>query len=313
MKTTGIIIGCTALVIGIVAVEESRISKLEARIEALEAEEAPAGADTIGNEEPKLVRKKNESSKAEPEPEMAESATKSGESGFEDAIRKIYENKAGLAMVREESRIRANSIYARLIDEFELSPEEAKHFINLIAPSVGEQDRVGMELFNAKSGEESLAIIEKMEKDQAERLEAVREFLNHEEDFETFEDYHARQSEYEQLPALTSLMQDIGTPLSSEQESQLVEAMYAARTETGMTERWEGREGFYQFGEPGVSGRFEKDWDAMQSDLNGRVGDFLEPSQHDALKDHQQQIENFIMMGMRMAEGMIESKRQGGE
>ncbi|MEP4077078.1 hypothetical protein [Haloferula sp.] len=318
MKSIVTIAGCAALLAGVFFWEESRVSELKKQVGSLEEKLESLEADAIRQQE-KSAAVSEQLSKAQRSRELKREAakTESPAKGAElgETMRKVYENKAGQAMIKESNRQRASNIYGRLIDRLDLSPEEEEHFINLLAPALGEQDRVGMQLFGAKSDEERMQIIADMEKDQVDREEAIMTFLNNDEDFAEYERYHARKSEYEQIASINTVMEDLGSPMEPAQESQLIEAMFGARTETGLSEKWEGRQGFYQYGEPGVSKRFEDDWSSMQTNLNGRVGDILNDSQQVALQEHQKQVEQFILMGIRMAEGMIEGakKQQGGQ
>lgn len=318
MKSTPLILAGATLLAGLVAIEEFRIAGLRDEIAGLKTSLAAAG-DTASPDatasptatidaapSPKILSKQERDARA------AAARAKENASEFGAAVRKIYENPAGRAMIREENRRRAESIYSRLIGEFDLSEEEADHFLDLLAPSVGEQDRVGMALFNAKSDEERMNLIDQMEADQQARREAIQTFLNDEEDFSKYEAYHARKSEYEQISSIRTVMEESGSPLSYEQESQLIEAMFEARTETGLSEKWEGRQGFYQYAKPGISKRFESDWGDMQGNLEGRIGGFLDEAQQEALQQHQDQIEQFILMGIRMAEAMIATGAKPG-
>ncbi|MEM9081345.1 MAG: hypothetical protein AAGC74_11710, partial [Verrucomicrobiota bacterium] len=178
------------------------------------------------------------------------------------------------------------------------------------AQNIGEGSTVGMKLLGAESREESMAILDQMEIDQEARKEAMREFLNSEKDFETYEKYAARQSEYQQLGGIRSVMDEIGEPLSFEQEERLVDAMYAARVESGMVENWEGRAGFLQHGRPGTSDRFETDWNEMQSDMEGDLQSILSGAQREAFLSQQEQTKGWVLMQIRMVEGMIEAARK---
>lgn len=315
MKSILVGAGLVVLLIGTVVWEESRVTALkgeldEAREKLVKLEKAAAKREAVAS------RAAKPSSPAARDREQVVKRDRSGEEGGEkkrdglgETFRKIFENPAGRAMINEENKTRAARLYGALVEEFNLTEEEEEYFIELLAPGVGEEDAVGMKLFGANSDEEREQILDDMEQSQEERRQSVKDFLNDEEDFAKYERYQDRKSEYEQLPSIQAVMKETGSPMTSEQESALVEAMYEARTETGLSERWEGRAGFEQFGEPGASKRFEDDWVRMQGTLDGKVGGVLDEGQREAFGEHQEQIKQFALMGIRMVEGMIENAR----
>lgn len=305
--------------IGVVIWEESRIASLQEEIAALKGEALSPGEATAkqgaslasgtgSGVSPKSDRTKTAG--AETEPDDRDPNRAKGDQALGETIRKIFENQAGLAMINEEHKGRAARLYGALIDDLNLTKEEEEYFINILAPGVAEQDMTGMKLFNAKSDEERLQIMDDMETAQKERRKAVADFLNSDEDFAKYETYQARKSEYEQLPGIRAVMEQAGVPMKADQEAALVEAMFDARTETGISERWEGRAGFMQYAEPGVSERFEKDWAQMQTALDQRTEGLLDEAQHKAFDQQQEQVKGFITMGIRMVESMTQSGQQ---
>jgi len=233
-----------------------------------------------------------------------------GDQVLGETIRKMYENPAGRAILDAENKLRAQSLYGALIDDLDLSREEQEYFLGLLTPGIGEEDAVGMKLFGAKSDEEAGKILDGLDAAKAKRLEDVRDFLNDDEDFAKYERYQTRKGEYEQLPAIRGVMKAASAPLTPDQESALIDAMFEARNETGLTERWDGRAGFEQFGKPGVSKRFQSDWVAMQENLDGRLPDVLDESQTEAFSQHQTQYRDMIQMSFRMVETMIEAANE---
>ena len=284
------------VVIGVVVWEENRIAGLKAEIASLKGDgldpgkaSARRGGSLNSGTEPNVAAKSDRTriAKTDDDPGDRDPTREKGDQALGETIRKIFENPAGLAMINEEHKGRAARLYGALIDELDLTKEEEEYLINLLAPGVAEQDMTGMKLFNAKTDEERSQILDNMETAQKERRKAVEDFLNSEEDFAKYETYQARKSEYEQLPGIRAVMEQAGVPMKSSQEVALVEAMFEARTESGISDRWEGRTGFMQYGEPGVSQRFEKDWTQMQTALNGKTEDVLDEAQVKAFDQQQ--------------------------
>ncbi|YCM45894.1 hypothetical protein V2O64_07685 [Verrucomicrobiaceae bacterium 227] len=226
-----------------------------------------------------------------------------------ETLRKIIENPIGKAMMSEESRIKAARIYKGLIKEMNLNEEEEEYFTGLLAADIGSEDATGMKLLNATSDEERLAILEEMEAAKEKRKQEIKDFLGNDEDYDRFAHYQDRRREYEQLSSVKSAIASTGTPLSDPQESRLVEAMYDARTESGMITAWEGREGMQQFANPGVADRFTADWDKMQAILANKADPILQDSQKEAFVAQQTQMRDLALFGIKMAEGMIRAKQ----
>ncbi|MGC6567501.1 MAG: hypothetical protein ACON38_18045 [Akkermansiaceae bacterium] len=235
-------------------------------------------------------------------------AQSSADADLGESLRKIMENPIGKAMMSEEGRIKAARIYRGLIKEMDLTDEEEEYFTGLLSADVGAEDAVGLQLFNAKTDQERLAILEKVESDKEARREEIKKFLNNEEDYQRFRHYQDRRREYEQLSTIRSAISESGSPLSDPQEKQLIEAMYAARDESGMLHEWEGREGMNQFARPGVADRFTNDWAEMQEILATKTDGILEPPQQEAFTSQQNQIRDLALFGIKMAEGMMKSK-----
>jgi len=325
MKTPLILIGCAVVVAGVIAWEESRVSTRDREITELRSKlgddgkgEPAASRRVIRTNEGRLPAKGEGGSAPSADLGSGEGVgggreprgRSKGDQVLGETIRKMYENPAGRAILDVENKLRAQSLYGALIDDLDMSREEEEYFLGLLAPGISEEDAVGMKMLGAKSDEEAGRILDGLDATKAKRLEDVRDFLNDDEDFAKYERYQARKAEYEQLPAIRGVMKAAGTPLTADQESSLIDAMFEARNETGLTERWDGRAGFEQFGKPGVSKRFESDWVALQENLDGRLPDVLDGTQTEAFSQHQAQYRDMILMSFRMVETMIEAANE---
>ncbi len=213
-------------------------------------------------------------------------------------------------MVAEEHKLRAKRIYGDFIVSLGLNGEEEEYFLGLVAAGVGEEDTIGMKLLTAGSPEDRGRILDEMEDDQEKRRRAVEEFLNNDEDFAQYELYEDRKEIYEQMPGLRAAMQEKGSPMTGAQEEELVEAIHEASVQSRFRAEWDGRGAFEQFERPGASRRFEENWDEMQRLLHEDAGTIFEtPEQQEVFREHQNQVGNMALMGIKFVEGMIETQR----
>lgn len=318
MKAIVVTVISLAVLIGVVVVEEGRISDLKKRIAALEKQPAElergGGERSVagpGRASTSIGTKGDRPRSVE---EGGSVAAGDGKGDWAETFRKMMESPVGAAMIKEEHKTRAMRIYGGLIDSLNLSEEEREYFLGLVASGVGEEDAVGMKLFGAKTEEEAVGILDQMEADQEARRQAIKEFLNDDEDFASYEHFEARKEIYEQLPGLRAAMKETGSPITTDQEEQLVEAIYRASVDSGIDGEWKGRAGMEQFGEPGASERFQNQWRELQNALAGDVGTILEnPAQQEAFQEHQKQVGNMAMIGIQFVEGMIAGQQGGGE
>ena len=294
---------CVVVVLAVVIFEESRVAELKTEIVTLK-EKASAPAVSL---------RENISSSSEDSRNPRERRVRYGERPKNDSellgetFRQMIENPIGKAMIDAEKQGKALAIYQELLKELKLSDEEQQYFLGLVSTDLALEDSTGMKLFGAKSNDERLQILDEMDASKKKFKEDIAKFLNNDEDFERFEHYQDRKSEYEHLGSLRAAIAASGSPLTGDQEGQLIEAMYESRMESGITDKWEGRAGFEQFGQPGVADRFTKDWNEMQTTLDGKTGSILDDSQQNALNNQNKQFLDLTLIGLRMVEGMIQA------
>ena len=325
MKTGFIASTIAALLLaGLVVWGMGRISDLEAKVTALEeakvkaetkptattarasmssATEAPSKTGRIMKPRPPEV------AEAEPE-DVEEAAPNRPEEALGELIRAFAKSEAGQALEQWGNKSRAGGLYGNLIEEFDFTEEEKDYFLEVAGSGVGANDALWRDLMTASDEIERLEIVEEFEAAAAKRESDMREFLNDEEDYQRYADYEERIPEYQQIGGLRNAMQNAGVPLSTEQETQLVEAMYSGRVESGIDDRWEGRGALNQVGQPGLADRLTADWEGMQDSMGPGVDQVLEPAQQEIFDQQQNQALQGITMGLRFAESTFSG---GGE
>lgn len=227
-------------------------------------------------------------------------------------LRKMAENPVSRALMNTGIKAMASVWYGPLIEEFELSREEADYFMTLKAGLMAEQQQLGMKLMGAGSEEERRELQEEFEQLKEDHEKAVHEFLNDDEDIETYQAFEERLPEHQQMDGLRNSMAAAGAPLSPGQEGELVEALYRVRTAPGVSEtNWEGASGMEAIASGDARERFEREWHASNQRVLDEVGGVLNEEQMDAFGSYRDQMLEMQLMGIEMAEKMFQSNGDG--
>ncbi|MEJ6560185.1 MAG: hypothetical protein QNL71_03895 [Akkermansiaceae bacterium] len=293
MKNSAIIIVLVAALLGVVIVEESRISSLKDELaanqnspsEVPKVRAAPSSTpSTLGSRDTSVaVRpKKGETENAETPLE-----------GFGKAMRKMADNPAAKAMFTQAHISTAESIYASLLEEFDLKGEERDYFLGLLSGELADQQQMGMKMMGAKTPEE--------------RKQAIADFLNNKEDQEAFETYHDRLPEHQQLPGIKAAIATSGTELSGEQETALVEVMHSMRTGSAEAQKWDGAGGMEMMAKPDVVEIFEADWAKGKEAYKENLQGVLDDGQMKAFFESQAQMKEMHVMGIKMMRNMMQA------
>jgi hypothetical protein len=203
-------------------------------------------------------------------------------------------------------RAMAGMWYASLIKEFGLDDEERDYFLDLIGAGFGRQQELGMRMMGAKDAAEREAIAKELEAANREQNEAVKAFLNNEEDAKRFLAYQERLGEYQQLDGLRASLKQANAPLRPEQEASLVEAMYRARTSTPASQQWQGgAAGMEALARGDAQQEFERYWEQASRRSLEEVGKVLQGEQLAAYRAYLDQVKEMQLLGLKMAGQMF--------
>lgn len=302
-----------AVLIVVVAIEEARLGGLRDKLASevpqnhatiaadpeVDEEIAGGGVDS-GLQPPK--RERPEQTTADPEP--AEATDDMGA-----RLRKMSENPVSRSMMAQGVKAMAGLWYADLAEQFGLTQEQTDYFVDLKANMLADQQQLAMKLMGAVDEEERKSILAEMEAQKKENEEAIKTFLNHDEDFAAYQEYEKRLPEHQQLDGLRGAMNGAGFPLQPEQEQALVDAMYDARTSYKGTD-WNGAEGMEALADANLKERFEKDWDGQSKLIDARVGEVLDEDQLEAFRTYREQMKEMQLMGLEMAGKMFQQQKK---
>ena len=301
-----------AAVLITVAIEETRIASLRAELQKqpvprANASPAIAAKTESTNDTPAPpVRTKNRSEakpadtpKPAPEPE---------DESFAKTARKMWENPAGKSMMNQGVKMAVAMMYDDFITGLDLNKEETDYFKTLLGKEMADQQELGMKMLGA-TPEEQKALGEELIQRGKDAEAEIRKFLNSDEDFEKYTEYKNRLPERQQLDGIRSTMSAKGVPLDPETETRLLDAMYQARTNSKAPDL-SGPAGFEEMAKGNMVETFEKSWATQQETLKAEAGKILNEAQMAAFQEHQQQLKEMQLMGLKMAEKMMPGTKE---
>lgn len=310
MKTLGWIVA--AVLVVLLGIEELRLQKLRQQLAGMEpttpvAADASAGtgsSDVVADAPP--PRSGDRPDKPKP------SELESSEREFGTTMRKMAENPVTQSMMNQGVKAMVGVMYADLIEKFGLTEEEADYFLALKASVLSSQQQLGMRIMGAKDATEREAIMQEIEDSKKENEDAIKEFLNSDADVATYETFEKRLPERQQLDGIRGSFSAAGTPLRPEQEAELIDAMYTARTTQPHLIDWNGTKGMDAIASGEASERFKLEWDQRAEHTAAAVAPVLDEAQMDAFRTYQEQMRDMQLMGLEMAEKMFKSQDGGG-
>ena len=311
----------SALLAVVVVMAMGQLTKLKEQVADLEQEKpaksatripgAPVASAAVASSRPSGPAKSGRAP-ANSDPDQEEDEADRGEERrrvLGDMFRQWAESDAGKRMQEAQNKRKAGRLFGPLVEDLALGEEDRDYFLEIAGASAGAEDALWGELMTAADGDRE-KILEEWEAENSERSAAMKEFLNDNSDWERYQNYESRLEEYEQVQGLRRAMEGAGVPLTSEQEAQLVEVMYEARQQTGMTERWQGRGVLNQLGEPGIADRLETDWQSNQEAMSSGVNSVLSPEQVEAFNSSQSRTIRQVTQGLRMMEAFTGGGRR---
>ncbi|MGC6426377.1 MAG: hypothetical protein ACON5H_05200 [Akkermansiaceae bacterium] len=308
MKKNSILLLLVAALIAVIVVEEIRIKDLRNELAAQSEKASSETVKPVTAPRPQSLssRESTRDTSLADRDEVKEKETTALED-FGKAMRKMAENPAAREMFKTGHVAAARMMYGSLLESLNLTKEEEEYFLGVLAGEFADQQQMGMRMLGARSVEDRRAIAEELENNKQKRKEQIAEFLNNDEDNAEFEKYQERLPERQQLGGIKAAIAQTGTPLTEEQETQLVDVMHRIRTSSKASKKWDGANAMEMFARPDVEEVFEKDWAAGQEALKGEVGSILNDEQSAAFFESQAQTKQMHLMGLRMMKNMMQN------
>jgi hypothetical protein len=313
LPTIGLVAAAVALT---VAIEESRISDLRHRLDELSATASTqTGSPRKAAPSPAVAATTTDAAPAKTSDRPAKTATTKESEEDDEAlgktVRKMWDNPAGKAMMNQGVKIAVAMMYEDFIASLELNKEESDYFKNLLGQSMADQQELGMKMMNT-TPEERTNLAKELEERNRANQDAIKAFLNSEEDSKRFTDYQNRLPERQQLEGIRATFGAKNAALDADTETRLVEAMYQARTNSKGAD-FSGPDALSKMADGGLVKNFEQNWEAQEQTLMKEADAILGDSQLAAFKDYRQQMKEMQLMSMKMAEKMMSGEAEKEE
>lgn len=250
-------------------------------------------------------------SRGELKPGSPAETESSGEETLAKTVRKMGGNPAGSSEIKRGVKTVVALMYKGLIKELNFSEEEADYFKTLAAKGFSEKQELGMKMWSA-SEEGRRALVEDMTQSEEANDEAIKEFLNSDEDFQRYADYKDRLPERQQIDGILAAMNSKEVPLDEDTANRLIEAMHKVRTESKGPD-FTGPDAIEEVAKGGYEESFEQSWKAAQEALRAEVSNMLNPAQLEAFLGYQKQNKERKLMGLKSIDKAMQHQKSTSE
>lgn len=228
-----------------------------------------------------------------------------------NAFRDMMKAPGMKEVIIQQQRSQLGIQYGGLIEQFDLDDEERAHFEELLLKKQTEQMELGLKMMEeGVTPEDRKRLAAELQQTQKETDEAIRQFLNDDEDWKTYQDWEDSKPERTQLQMFgKSLFDTSDQPLSPDQESLLIQSMTRARKAPSPP------------GEPTMPS--SNSFEAVSAENVGRLmasqkaknelvlqeaASFMSPEQIETLKRFQEQQMTMTETGLKMSSMFFESQ-----
>jgi hypothetical protein len=218
----------------------------------------------------------------------------------------------GMKEVMKQQRLAMLDMqYAKLYGTFGFSDEEKTFFKNLLGDRLGLEAELGIKLVGDDLTTEQRSAIMKEYQDAKKTSDAsIRDFLNSEDDYKSFQRWEDTKAERMQVEMGRSLFSSAGEDLSPDQEQQLIDTMYQVRSTPDGSVDFSKPENFdpAKMNDEEI-GRQLSRVDKHAQQVYDDAAKFLSPAQLGALRSMQQQWRTMTESGLKMAMMMLKNQQ----
>jgi hypothetical protein len=215
------------------------------------------------------------------------------------------------AMERQQA-LQIDIAYAKLFDQLQLSPQEREHFKKLLVERQKTQTELSLKLMDDKlTSAQRQAIGQQIDQQRTAFDETIRQFLNHDDDWQSFQQWEKTLPERTQYEMLgKGLFASSPEPLSTQQEQQLIDLMAEVRARPGSGGNLAGKTNL----DPSLLTEELIKRQLQQIEVNGRIvaeraAEFLTPAQLQTLKAYQEQTASMTKTGIEVSKMLFPQKQ----
>ena len=231
----------------------------------------------------------------------------SAENKGTDSFAKLMSDPKMRDMVKAQQTAQLDMQYGKLFGLLSLSEEEVSHFKKLLGERLSHQTDLGLQFMDTSlTPEKRKEMSATFDAKQKASMAAIKEFLNDDKDFGTFENWEKTQPERMQMMMGRGAFDGAGTPLSGDQEEQLINLMADVRQRPSNLPDWTDPKkmdpsAFNESNLPKILLKYDDDAKAVLRD----AATFLSPEQLAALAKMQKQMRDMTEMGIKMSATML--------
>ncbi|MBL9116711.1 MAG: hypothetical protein JNJ83_17015 [Verrucomicrobiaceae bacterium] len=288
----------------------NRVAELELKLKEADAEIAKLKADALKPKPPAVPAAR--SAPAQTGPGITESQAKdAGGSGRNSvsSITQMMKDPAMRDMVKAQQGMQIEMQYARLFTNLGLDDTEKAHFKKLITDRASAKMDMGFKLMdNGLSKEQRKAITDEFDRQKQTSDEAIRTFLNDENDYKTFQHWEETEPERMQMTMMgRAAFENAGVPLSPDQEEQLVSLMATVRKKPSAVPDMTNPKNISPeaIASDEMLGKITAKAATDASEIKKGAAAFLSPEQMTALTKYQDQMKAMTEMGLKMSRSML--------
>lgn len=268
------------------------VASLKEKVESLESslshkeKTAETTRKQLRSTSTELTQKAAEAEKKAAE---AEKAVAEGNKGA-DALNQLVKNPQTREMMKSSQAMVIDSMLPNMYGSLfsTLPPEQAEKLKAILKDRMLSQAQMGLELMAADNGPEKTAEIEKEIKEKSDAMtQQIKELLGAD-GFKQFEQYEKSLPDRMQLNAVRDQFAQSGTPLSDQQQADLLNVLYDERSKYPFqVDLSNQNRGLRDLTEENVNAYF-RDLAALQERQLARAQSLLTPEQFEAFKKAQQ-------------------------
>lgn len=289
-----------------VAELELKLKSAQEEIAKLKAELAKPRAAAVSRPAGTAAKDAEADSKA-----PAKATTPTSGPGEPSSVAKMFQDPKMKEMIKAQQGMQIEMQYAKLIGQLQLDDKEAAHFKTLLADRLTARTDMGFKMMDAGlTQEQRKAATAEYEAKKKTSDASIRQFLNSDEDYRTFQHWEDTEPERMQLTMGRSAFDAMGAPLSGDQEQQLINLMAGVRKRPSDIPDWNNPQNINpaQMTDE-FAARMMKQYDAQQEAVRQGAGGFLTPEQLNALKKMQDQLRAMTEAGIKMSRTMMGGKQ----
>ncbi len=239
--------------------------------------------------------------------EAAEKAAKKDKNPMA-AIGEMFENEEMRPMIKAQLEGQIDMMFGDLYGKFQLEGEDLDLFKELLVEQQMSLAQLGMRFMNVKDDPAARdELKDQIDDMQSAYKEKIKEFLNSEEDFETYEFFTKTQSERMEMDSFEKSAERAGQPVTEAQKDALVQMMYEEREAFDFDSNFEENSADFDYERlnPEHINRHFEQMAEMQKGILAKADQVLSPEQVPLFEKNQGSFLNMLKMQMNMASQMM--------